>query len=85
MPNFAAIKVNNETDTGIGTNSKDAQKSGKIKSSAVGRTCWGWEDRDLRYREGKGICTIGHSAKSIESAEHKDTITKSFYGQFTKF
>jgi len=81
---FAAIKVRNGTDSGIGTSNKDAQESCQIKPCAIGRTCWRGKDRDLRHRKGEGICTIGYPAKDSESAEHTDTIEKPPDGESTR-
>ena len=81
---FAAIKVTNGTDSGFSSDYPITPEGCKIKSYTVGRTCWCWKDRDLRHREGEGISTIGHPAKDFESAEHTDSIKKSFDGQSTK-
>jgi hypothetical protein len=81
---FAAIKVNNGTDSGFSPDYPITQEGCEIKPCAIGRNCRCWKDRDVRHREGEGISTIRHPAKDFESAEHTDIIKKSFDGKFTK-
>ena len=81
---FAAIKVDNGTDSGFNPDYPITQEGCQIEPCNVGRTCWCWKDRDLRHREGEGIYTIGHPAKDFKSIEHTDRIKESSDGQSAK-